>query len=100
MTEVKAIFFLPVKDNDGRDLAEEIEDLISRICERFSGWTFEGCVSGAFRMADGSQKLDVCEKYMVLLDRSRIGELKGLLQQFKEKTLQESIYLEVQHHVD
>jgi hypothetical protein len=59
MAEVKAIFYLPVKDNDGRDLADEIEDLISKIFERFEGWTFEGCVSGAFRMSDGTQKTDV-----------------------------------------
>jgi hypothetical protein len=78
MANVKAVFYLPLKDNDGRDLATEIEEVRTELFIRFEGWTFQGYVQGAFRMPDGSPSLDVNAAYMVVLDESRISELEEI----------------------
>jgi hypothetical protein len=97
---VKALFYIPLKDNDGRDLSIETEELRVELYVRFVGWTFLGYVKGAFRMADGSQALDESGAYVVILDESRLPELEQVLRDFKSKTLQEAIYLEIQRDVD
>jgi hypothetical protein len=100
MADVKAYFLLPTKDNDGRDLTADIEQVRKELWQRFSAFTNEGQVEGVFRMADGSLSIDVSEKYAVIIDEAAIEELEQILRRFKEKTLQEKIYLEIQHHVD
>jgi hypothetical protein len=100
MANVKAIILLPLKDNDGRKLASEIKEFRNEVFDRFDGWTREGTVTGSFRMPDGTEKLDVCAKYMVVVDESRISELEQVLADFKKKTLQEKIYVEIQREVD
>jgi hypothetical protein len=100
MSQVKALFYLPVQDNDGRDLSSEIEEARVELYIRFHGWSSLGYVQGAYRMADGTPSLDVSESYVVLLDASRLPELEEVLQDFKRKTLQEAIYLEIQRDVE
>ena len=100
MGRVKALFYIPLRDNDGRDLASEIEELRTEPYVRFVGWTFLGYVKGAFRMADGTQALDESGAYVVILDDSRLPELEQALRDFKGKTLQEAIYLEIHRDVD
>ena len=51
-------------------------------------------------MADGTQALDESEAYVVILDEARIPELEQALREFKGKTLQEAIYLEIQKHFE
>ena len=97
---VKAVFLLPLADNDGRALAAEIAAARDQVYDRFDGWTFEGNVTGAFRMAGGTKKIDTCQRYMVFLNDSCIGELEMLLREFKARTPQVAIYLEIQHDVD
>jgi hypothetical protein len=94
------VFYLPLQDNDGRDLTVEIEDLRMELYLRFAGWTFLGYVKGAYRMADGTQSQDVSASYMVILDEARLPELEHVLRDFKGKTLQETIYLEIQRDVE
>jgi hypothetical protein len=93
-------FYLPLKDNDGRDLAAETEELKTELFVRFVGWTFLGYVKGAWRMADGTQALDESGAYFVILDEARLPELEQVLRDFKGKTLQEALYLEVHRDVD
>src|SRR5438132_14184378 len=100
MARVKALFYIPFRDNDGRDLTAEIEDLQTELYLRFVGWTFLGYVKGAFRMADGTQALDESGAYVVVLEEVRVPELEQVLRDFKSKTLQEAIYLEIQRDVD
>src|SRR5205807_1566833 len=100
MAQVKALFYVPLQDNDGRDLALEIEALAVEVYARFDGWTFRGEVTGAYRMADGTLSIDVSGAYEVVLENSRISELEQLLRDFRSKTLQESIYLEIQRNLD
>jgi hypothetical protein len=100
MAQVKALFYLPLKDNNGRDLGTDIEEVRTELYLRFVGWTFLGYVKGAYRMADGTQALDESSAYMVILDEARLPELEQVLRDFKSKTLQEAIYLEIQRDVD
>ena len=51
-------------------------------------------------MAEGTQALDESAAYVLILDESRIPELEHLLRDFKRKTLQEAIYLEIHRDVD
>ena len=51
----KATFFLPLLDNDGRDLAAGHQEVCKQVYAHFDGWTFIGYVEGAFRMPDGTQ---------------------------------------------
>jgi hypothetical protein len=100
MPQVKALFYVPLKDNDGRSLRTEIEALRAELFIRFLAWSFLGYVTGAYRMADGTQALDVNASYMVVLDEALIPELEEVLREFKSQTLQEAIYLEVQRNVE
>src|SRR5690348_13094943 len=100
MAQVKALFYVPRKDNDGRDLTLEIEELEAELFALFDGWTFRGDVKGAYRMADGTLSTDVSGAYEVVLDDSRIPELEPLLRDFRSKTLQEAIYLEIQRNLE
>jgi hypothetical protein len=100
MSQVKALLFIPVQDNDGRDLTPEIDELRVELFIRFDGWSSLGYVQGAYRMADGTPSLDVSESYVVVLDESRVPELESLLRDFKSKTLQEAIYLEIQRDIE
>lgn len=100
MVDVTVLFYLPLRDHDGRDLFEEIAALQAELFVRFSGWTFQGYVKGAYRMADGTQALDESAAYVVVLDEDRIDGLEQLLRDFKSKTLQEAIYLEIHRDAD
>lgn len=100
MARVKAMFYLPLRDNDGADLTDEGDAVKLQVFALFGGWTFLGYVKGAFRMADGSESFDELAAYAVALEESRIGELERVLRDFKNNTTQEAIYLEIQRDVD
>lgn len=100
MPQVQAVFYVPLKDNDGRDLIAEIEDLQTDLYVHFVGWTFLGYVKGAFQMADGTKAIDESGAYMVVLDEDRLNELEQILKDFKGKTLQEAMYLEVRRDLE
>jgi hypothetical protein len=100
MAKVKAVFYLPLVDNDGQELADDIGRLEIELYLRFVGWTFLGYVKGAFQMRDGSQSLDESAAYSIVLEERRVDELEALLLGFKQQTKQEAIYLEIQRDID
>ena len=100
MALAKAFFLLPLRDNDGRDLSTEIAEVRTELYARFAAWTLEGFVEGAYQMSDATQAMDRSAKYMIFLDETRIGELEEVLRDFKRKTTQEKIYLELQRNVE
>lgn len=100
MPEVKATFFLPLRDNDGRDLTGEIADVEDECFLEFGAWTLAGYFKGAWRMTSGERKTDTSAAYMVILPDERLADLEEILHRFKAKTEQEAIYLEVEHDVD
>ena len=100
MAKGKAVFYLPVTDNDGRDLDDEIDELEFRLYAQFVAWTENGMVTGTYQMADGSRSDDVHVVYSIYMDESRLDELQELLREFISKTQQESIYLEIQRNIE
>jgi hypothetical protein len=100
MTQVKATFLLPIRDNDGRDLASEIQNVQEKLWLRFSAYTTDGRVTGVYQMVDGSKSTDFSEKFSVIIEEASISALEEVLKEFKKGTIQESIYLEILHHVE
>jgi hypothetical protein len=100
MAMVKAIFYVPLWDNDGSNLHSKIDDLEFILYAHFVGWTKHGIATGAFQMSDGSRSDDTHIVFYVMLEESRLSELEEILIDFKKTTLQESIYLEIQRSVE
>jgi hypothetical protein len=100
MARVKVVFYLPLRDNDGRPLEAEINDVEMELNLAFAGWTLWSNVRGVYTKADGTRTLDVSGAYSIVMDESRIDEVVRILKEFRSKTLQESIYMEVQRNLD
>jgi len=100
MKLVKATFFLPLRDNDDRDLSREIGDVEDECFLVFGAWTLAGHFKGVWRMEGGEQRIDTSAAYMVVLPEDQLDELIAILRRFKADTTQEAIYLEVEHDVD
>ena len=100
MAKTKATFYLPVKDNDGRDLTTHIVEVERECFAAFGGWTQSGYFKGAWRMGSGQQHVDTSAVYAVVLRSDQIEKLEQILLRFKAKTTQEKIYLEIEHNVD
>ena len=100
MAQVKALFYLPLRDNDGRELRAEITEVELELVNRFGGWTLIGVVKGMYMMADKTPVHDESNAYAVVTDDSRVGEIETILRAFKAKTTQEAIYFEVQYNTD
>lgn len=98
MANVKAVFFLPLRDNDGRDLDAEIKAVEVELYATVVGFTRSGDVTGAYQMTDGTIAEDASRSHFVVLDDSRLDELRDVLRRFKAKTTQEAIYFEVQYN--
>ena len=100
MSMVKATFYLPLADNDGRNLAAEISDVEDRCYELFGAWTAAGFFKGAWRMGTGQRRIDTSAVYVVVIEEAQVKLLVELLREFKSRTTQEAIYLEVERDVD
>ena len=44
MASVKGLFYIPLRDTDGRVVADETAELEIELFLRFAGWTFQGYV--------------------------------------------------------
>ncbi|HUR55827.1 MAG TPA: hypothetical protein VMZ71_16945 [Gemmataceae bacterium] len=100
MAQVKLVFYLPLRDNDGRELRQEIADTELELVSLFDGWTFTGVVKGMWLMADKSPAYDESNSYAVVTDESQIPTVEAILRDFKARTTQEAIYFEVQYNTD
>ena len=60
MGQVKVVFYLPLRDNDGRELRAEIDAVELELIARFGGWTLTGVVKGMYEMADKTPVFDEC----------------------------------------
>ena len=98
--QIKATFYLPLKDNDGRNLSEEIAQVEEACYLAFGAWTLSGYFKGVWRMESGEQKVDTSAVYTIVLPQGRIRGLEAILKKFKAKAQQEAIYLEIEHDVD
>ena len=100
MALVKAIFYLPLRDNDGRRLRKEIRETVLEVYRRFHGWTALGYLSSDCTPSANWYAPRRNTAYAIILDESRVDELEQVLRDFKNKTTQEAIYLEVQHNIE
>ena len=100
MRLVKSTFFLPLRDNDNRDLSSEIGEVEDECFLAFGAWTLAGHFKGVWRMEGGERRIDTSAAYMLVLPEEQLEELVEILRRFKAKTRQEAIYLEVEHDVD
>jgi hypothetical protein len=100
MARVKATFYLPLADNDGRSLSGEISEVEDRCYAAFGAWTAAGFFKGAWRMKTGHIKVDTSGVYVVSIDDARVEELVDILKAFKAQTSQEAIYLEIERKAD
>lgn len=100
MAFVKATFFLPLRDNDGTDLSQQIEEVEDECFLAFGAWTLSGFFKGEWRVGTGERRIDTSAAYMLVLRSDQLEELEEILRRFKAKTTQEAIYLEVEHDVD
>ena len=98
MAKVKAVFFLPLRDNDGRDLTVELKGVEVELFATFVTFTRTGIVSGAYLMTDGTRSDDDLRSYFLVLDEERVPELREILARFKAKTTQEALYFELQYN--
>jgi hypothetical protein len=95
VAQVKAVFLLPLADNDGRSLSAEVATAEAELYRLFGRWTRRGPVSGTYKMPDGSQALDHSYEYTILLEDFQLPELERVLKTFRAKTKQDAIYLEL-----
>lgn len=100
MRQTKAVFLLPLRDNDGRDLSAEVRAAEDDLLRRFGRWTLMGVARGTYTMPDGTTAEDRSNEYAIVLEPDRVPELIGVVRAFKAKTKQESIYLELTPDVD
>ncbi len=100
MKHVKATYYLPLADNDGRSLAAEIAEVEDAVFDSFGSWTLSGFFKGVWRMESGERKFDTSAVYVVILERSQVEKLRAILMRFKQKTVQEAIYLEILEGVE
>lgn len=89
MSQAKATFLLPLQDNDGRSLRQEIKMVRTEMFNRFFGWTREGMVRGAYRMETGEMALDASARYFVIVDESRLTQVEEVLLLFKAMASQQ-----------
>ena len=66
---LKATFYLPLKDNDGRDLSGEIAQVEEACFLDFGAWTLSGYFKGVWRLQSGEQKVDTSAVYTVVLPK-------------------------------
>ena len=95
MAMVKATFFLPVRDNDGRSLRAEIRAAEDALFAMFDGYTRTTPVAGVFRMADETKVKDRCRSYFLGIAEDELEKLKEIIRTFKSATTQEAIYFDV-----
>lgn len=86
-----------MRDNDGRDLYEETVLLEADLLMSFGGWTkhTEPTLGAWLNVEEGQRHTDRCWCYWVALRPDQLPLLRRHLQEFRSRTLQKSIYLEV-----
>lgn len=91
----KFVVFVPTCFNDGTDVPKEVFlDFQDKLFVLANGYTINGTVEGAYRMADGKKQIDHSVVYGVGIPASKADELKEIVGELGETLGQESMYLE------
>jgi len=91
----KFILLIPLNYNDGRRVPEEVLlNFEDRLFALGGGFTDDGTVRGAYRMADGTRQIDHSSKYWIWLKEECVPDLKQAVAELGAELGQESMYLE------
>ena len=93
--KLKATFLVPYRDNDGSSLSQAHDILRADLLNEFGGHTQGGSVDGTWKNECGQTFCDESASYWLLLDAEDLPRLEALLLDFKSRTKQEAIYLDV-----
>jgi len=92
---IKCTLLVPLRYNDGRKIPKRMFDLIfADLFELAGGVTFAHMTKGAYRMADGSKKIDECQSVWVGVPKRDIADLRKLVARVGAVLGQESMYFE------
>lgn len=95
MAKAKYVLLLPKNFNDGTDVPDSVVDaMCDEIMEIADGWTMAGVVVGAYRMKDGSKKMDRSTVVWIGVDEARLEALRTLVGRFARRLGQETLYFE------
>ncbi len=96
----EAIVLIPLTYNDGTAIPLKILDAIhEKIFLSFHGWTIEGTVKGAYRMASGQRRVEDLQKLSIILDEIQLPELEEMVAEWAATLGQETILLKVTQSV-
>src|SRR5207248_2649382 len=88
----EAIVLIPLAYNDGTKIAHDIlKSIYAEAYAKFSGWTLEGKVTGAYRMQTGQRVVEKLQKLSIILPESQLRELEQMVARWAALLLQEVI---------
>jgi hypothetical protein len=93
----EAVVLIPLKFNDDTQVPKElILSIFDEIYVAFAGWTDEGTVRGAYRMAGtGEKRVEECLKISIVLEEGQIPALEALIGTWCKRLGQEVILLKI-----
>lgn len=92
----KCILLLPTTYNDGKAVPPAVlTGILKDIDREFDGHTVDGVCDGVYKMDDGSMASDRSLKVWVVVDPSRVDELRSLAGKCARVLKQESLYFEI-----
>jgi hypothetical protein len=95
VTKTKFTLLLPLNYNDGKQVSEEVlSAILTELYELVGGYSNVGTAIGAYRMKDGSKKIDHSAIIWVGIEEDQESELRSLVAEIARQLGQETIYLE------
>lgn len=95
----KAVVLIPLTYNDGSRVSKKtLNAIYNEILFAFHGWTIEGKVQGAYRMATGAKRVEWHMRVAIVLDEAEIGLLRRMVGKWCTRLGQETMLLEVTVH--
>ncbi|MEX2317729.1 MAG: hypothetical protein WD669_11295 [Pirellulales bacterium] len=92
----KYIVLVPLCTNNGAPVASEIlVDFQDEMLRLGGGYTIAGTVEGAYRMADGTTKIDHSLQYWICVPATAVEELTSIVARLGALLGQESMYMEI-----
>ena len=91
----KFILLVPLRYNDGAEVPNQvILDFQEKLFALGGGFTIAGTVEGAYRMADGTKRIDHSLEIWIGLKEEYVPDLEQAVAELGAKLGQESMYLE------
>jgi hypothetical protein len=92
----EAVVLIPLSYNDGTEVSpDKIVEIQDEIFSAFTGWTIEGQVKGAYRMASGEKKVEELLKMSIILRSSQLPVLESMIAAWAAQLGQETMLLKV-----